>query len=471
MSPRSPIGEAQLDELLNTFFLQENSREADLAAARFVLGQHYNVTIDPGKERALLERLNKSGGSAGRIFLVIAVIGLLAIASFFIFHENRAESKAAGGNSGEAPSSSVSVPDSSGGPVAQTAADPGRNEPFIYSPASQKFSPWADPAYAPADALPPPAPPPAATIFSETEFAAYERLKFAVLEKILGIDEKLYTRVEEGKVKYAGRSLEVDAFVIRNYAITNREYKAFLADLVKSGRTNEYGIAAVRSEGWSDYRCHTLAEDYFSDKRYDDFPVVNISREAAQLYCSWLEKQLNDLAKAKNPKARTLKVRLPYDHEWIYAAKAGYAEIPDCAGYNTIYDPREGLVDRAFLRRIAQVKKMDKSSATPMDALFALNRYGMSEEEVLNIFEQGLRFRPADTLYPSGIASISKAAHVSEMIRDLSGKPIVMGSCWKSKEVYQQMLEGFSKRSGSPHVGFRVVITGADKGSYKNPFW
>ena len=37
-------------------------------------------------------------------------------------------------------------------------------------------------------------------------------------------------------------------------------------------------------------------------------------------------------------KTKSLKIRLPYDEEWIFAALEGYAKIAFEKGYNTIYD-------------------------------------------------------------------------------------------------------------------------------------
>lgn len=472
MNLREPLGEEQLDALLNTFFLQENGSEADLAAAQFVLAQEYAVPIDPKKERELLARLNRKTGRGGARWLFLLLLPALAVSAYlFFFQHNRAERGISAGGKQEEQHPNVTSADSAGTPAAPVEKPKAPLHFFPVAAAPPVLQPGNTSADFGAGPVVPPDAAPAAPLFTEAELVAYGKLKTALLDMILGIDERLFTRVEEGKVKYAGRTQLVDAFVIRNYAITNREYTTFLADLVKNGRKEELAAAMVHSEGWSDYQCAKLAAEYAHDERYADFPVVNISREGAVLYCSWLEKELNAFAKAKNPKARTLNVRLPYDYEWIYAARTGYAEVPDCMGYNTIYDPREGLVDKSFLRRIAQVKKMDQSSATPMDALFALNRYGMSESEVLRIFDQGIRYRTADTLYTANVAAYNKAGHVSELIQDPAGKPVVMGACWKTKADYQAMLDAFNKRGGSPYVGFRVVITGGDKGSYKNPFW
>ncbi|MGZ4035580.1 MAG: hypothetical protein ACXVP4_12000, partial [Bacteroidia bacterium] len=73
--------------------------------------------------------------------------------------------------------------------------------------------------------------------------------------------------------------------------------------------------------------------------------------------------------------------------------------------------------------------------------------------------------------YPLGIEACSEAGHVSEIVQDLDNNTKVMGCCWKSKEDYLKMLAFFDQNKASPFVGFRLVITNKEKGTYKNPFW
>ena len=48
------IDEKNLDELLNSLFIEENSIKADENSARFILEQDYDVQIDADKEKNLL---------------------------------------------------------------------------------------------------------------------------------------------------------------------------------------------------------------------------------------------------------------------------------------------------------------------------------------------------------------------------------------------------------------------------------
>ena len=57
-----------------------------------------------------------------------------------------------------------------------------------------------------------------------------------------------------------------------------------------------------------------MKDSYFSDKHYNDYPVVNITPEGAELYCKWL----SNITQSNNGK---IVARLPYENEWIKAAK------------------------------------------------------------------------------------------------------------------------------------------------------
>lgn len=467
------VTEDQLDLLLNDLFCSNEISSSDAGIAQLVLAQEYDAVMAPARERELLQRLGKKPkGGKGWKFLPVVIIPLIVVFAWFMLYEpkkkpahvpvievlpreNNAQTQTA--------QPVMTQPAAALPPVRRTDQAPAAQP--IFSPFENTPLPVVLPGASPAP-LPPVQP-------VQANYAEYLELKPALLKHIIGIDEKLYTRVEEGQVSYRGQNKSVDAFVIRNYAITNREYKIFLADLQQSGRTADYAVAAVQPGLWQSYQCPQLASTYFTDPRYDDFPVVNISPAAVLLYCSWLETQLRTVMVAKKSQSRKLQVRLPYDYEWIHSARVGYADIPDCGGYNTIYDPRDSLVGRSFVRRMVQVKKQDHRKPTPLDQLFAINRYGLSENEILKIYNSGLALLSdsAMAIVPGSMATGNKTGHVSEIIRNADEQLMVMGSCWSSKQVYQQMLDGFRQNNGSPFVGFRVVICNADKGSFKKPFW
>jgi formylglycine-generating enzyme required for sulfatase activity len=59
--------------------------------------------------------------------------------------------------------------------------------------------------------------------------------------------------------------------------------------------------------------------DYFTNKKYNNYPVVGISQNQAAYYCMW--KTMLELTKLKKDSNLTIHdYRLPSDAEWAYAA-------------------------------------------------------------------------------------------------------------------------------------------------------
>lgn len=118
-------------------------------------------------------------------------------------------------------------------------------------------------------------------------------------------------------------------YYIQSTEVSVLEYRTFLYDLLMQGQKERYLLAKPNEKAWKqlDQDFGTkVAEHYFSDPAYDDFPMNCISREAAQLYCTWLNEELNKwkVAKGKtnNPNFKWI-LRLPTEQEWTAAASGG----------------------------------------------------------------------------------------------------------------------------------------------------
>jgi hypothetical protein len=488
MTDRKNIDEHNFDELLNKLFLEEYAEISNENIAQFVFQQTYDVKIDARKEKELLDKLKGKPKGPGSYFnlMIIATVAIIAGAGILLYNEydhpysdhsqkNEIESNTVA-RVGDLPKP-VSIGSSPKLPVADSSSSLKRKDGTdedLNAPLQPNFSSSDVSVYFPQSGVGSRS---AAAFFkpTEQEMELYSKVKNKMLEKLLHLDKDTYASIEEGEIQYRGNALTLYPYVLRNQAITNLEYKVFLADLLKSGKTDEFKKAIIRSETWVNYKDNILATTYFFDEKYNDFPVVNVSPLAAFLFCDWLEKEINQFSQQVNSQAASLKVRLPFDSEWIYATRRGYVHIPDCDGYNTIYDMQEGIVDMSYLKRIELIKRKEKSRRTAIDDLFSTNRYGMNEDQTLKIFEQALNYKSklvTDSLYPNRMDVYSKAAHVSEITLDQeTGNVLIVGSCWKSKQEYTEMLKEFRKTAASPFVGFRVVIVTDNKASYKDPFW
>jgi len=137
---------------------------------------------------------------------------------------------------------------------------------------------------------------------------------------------KGYVFVPMGTLITNGKTVSCQAFYIKKTEVTNEEYKIFLNDLKKQGKMDEYKIAYPDSTKWlnSNAYMQPYVDFYFTHPAYDKYPVVNISRQGAKLYCKWLTEKVNSKLKNKNKYINDF--RLPSPEEWMIAAKGGHVD-------------------------------------------------------------------------------------------------------------------------------------------------
>ncbi|MBL4708769.1 MAG: SUMF1/EgtB/PvdO family nonheme iron enzyme [Flavobacteriales bacterium] len=129
--------------------------------------------------------------------------------------------------------------------------------------------------------------------------------------------EKVYTK------KYSKNADPY--FLMKQTEVSNIQYKTFLFDLLIQNRKEDFLLAKPDQTQWRktdpEYAAYMEA-NYFSNKIYDEHPVVNVSRKGAEMYCEWLSDEINQ-SQTKKLKEKKLRVRLPSAEEWVHAALAG----------------------------------------------------------------------------------------------------------------------------------------------------
>lgn len=483
------INDDDLNELLRKSFLEDNAGKFNDDISKVVFSQNYDVKIDPEKEKNLMNRFSGKAvigkGLINGIIISVTIV-VAGIITFLVYHSNTQskENKNTNTNKEQTINNSGNsnlnteqhevlsyfAQESSEKKKKNVEISPEVNEAirsFITLPVTNPVSlrKQADANDTTQKEL---------FVLNPKLIQRYWKIKQMMMDELLNKDKKLYQFVPDGSISYKGNQTGVTAFTIRNCVVTNLEYRTFLIDLLIQNRKSDYDKAKVKSEIWNNYKYTKLAAEYFKVKEYNDFPVVNISQEGAELFCLWLEQETKKYAKAIKKDFKEFKLRLPYDAEWMVLAKYGYASLPDNAGYLTVFDINEGYIDKSLERRIQSLQKRYKVKEA-VDEYYAINRYGMTENEVLNIFNKGLELRsaePYDTIYPERMKDYTLIGHVSEMISEKeSGKQIVFGTCWKDKEEFSTMLQSFNKYSGSPFVGMRIVVMYENAPEYKTPIW
>ena len=82
-----------------------------------------------------------------------------------------------------------------------------------------------------------------------------------------------------------------DSIFYSKYEVTNIQYKSFLKS-VMDGDSSNYSELKINNLGWiEEYRFSfnkPMARNYHAHIAFDNYPVVNISFDAALKYCDWL---------------------------------------------------------------------------------------------------------------------------------------------------------------------------------------
>jgi sulfatase modifying factor 1 len=123
-----------------------------------------------------------------------------------------------------------------------------------------------------------------------------------------------------------------DTLYASKYEVSNMLYLAFEKSLQEANKTELLNVSQVDTANWplSFTQNEPFLEFYYRNPAYKEFPVVNISWEAANLFCQWLTDEYNAA-----PKKMFKKVlfRLPTESEWELAARGGTTGIPYPWGY------------------------------------------------------------------------------------------------------------------------------------------
>lgn len=481
MSDKKPINEQELNELLRALYLQASGgRHAK--DAQLVFDSDYDVAVDAGKEAALIKKLQRRGGGFNGLHYMVLFVVLAALIAVLwnVFPARLAIEAKAKEQPATGQPAAVALPvHKDPGLVRATKPMPAAAPDTFGRPPAMAGFLGADSAAAarhqPEPARQAPPAEPSIPVLTATDRVKYMRLKEQIIALLVKRDKGLYTHVPANKINYAGKETVLAPFNLRNVGITNLEYKTFLADLLIQERDADYLTAQVNYHNWAAQGYNRLGASYFTDDAYNDFPVVNISAAAARLFCKWLEAETAAYITTHKLKARQLLVRLPSAEEWIGAAREGYAKIAFEKGYNTIYDLSEGLVDRSFVSRAELVRKRVKR-VDSLYSFFTVNRYGWTEQDMLDFFNKGLRYYKTslvtDTIDVERMKVLGKTGRVSEIVfQSNSGRLWLPGLSWESKESYLQLEKEFNVSGTSPFVGFRVVVVNPGDPEYKDPFW
>lgn len=285
-------------------------------------------------------------------------------------------------------------------------------------------------------------------VLNEEQRADNEKQKAKMLKQLYKKDKKYYVFIPKGSFTVDGKSTTVLSFWMRNTEITVLEYRTFLFDLLIQDRKNEFLKAKPDQQLWNKipgYENATapqMVENYFSHPAYDDYPVNNISREGAELFCKWLTLELDKVFGGKN-QTQTPDVRIPTEYEWMYAAYGGHRE-------QNLYPWNTNSLLKDEKCYLANFKPMVPDSTGKMVNSFFI--------------DGGFYTVKADSYEPNDFGLYNMSGNVAEMVvldKDLK-TPAVKGGSWLDNAdqlAIRAKAQNIGQTEGAVNIGFRTVIS------------
>ena len=230
-----------------------------------------------------------------------------------------------------------------------------------------------------------------------------------------------------------------DKLLAGKYEVSNQLYNAFVNDVNK---TNLLPLSNLWTETVKYGRLYQ--SNYTTHPLFENYPVVNISKENARAFCKWLTEKY---AHFSNRKYKQIEFRLPTEKEW----ESMFDIQTNDGKHKRIY--KQGLI-------IISSKGEHICNYSPLEEKWILNRgYDLDSTVTEEMFLEAstkdgyLYTAPVDSYIPyNGLYNL--CGNVAEMISD---EDITKGGSWQSR-IFSLQLENKETYSGpSPKVGFRFV--------------
>lgn len=235
---------------------------------------------------------------------------------------------------------------------------------------------------------------------------------------------------------------EFSGFFISTTEVSNLQYNKFFKSIDKNSAN--FQTAKRDSMKWKEHLAFYKGwiKHYSTNSKFDKYPVVNISHDAALLYCEWLTKTHNN----QFPENK-MTFSLPTRKEWITAAKAGKNDANYPWGYDLLTNEKgENMANYHY----------------PMNELMSYNKKTKSFEPVtakikypLNrVSENATITAPVYAYWPNKYGLYQMSGNVAEMILE---EGVAMGGGWLSGGYDIRTTSEETYEEADPTIGFRVI--------------
>lgn len=236
-----------------------------------------------------------------------------------------------------------------------------------------------------------------------------------------------------------------DSLYAGKFEVSNLLYRYFGKDIINENKKDLLKNIQIDSLNWRDKLEYNepMVEYYFRHPAYQNYPVVNISYDAANLFCKWLTDKYNS-----NPKRKFKKVlfRLPTEKEWEKAATGSF----DFSAYPWgpyLYQNGHFMCN---FRRIGDecVKYDSLSKSYQIDFDCGHNGIG-------SLLDAADLTAPVSSYFPNSYGLYNVCGNVAEMVQE---KGISCGGGWKSPGADVRTKSRGHYTKSATDLGFRYFM-------------
>lgn len=247
-------------------------------------------------------------------------------------------------------------------------------------------------------------------------------------------------------IEYEGGMVSLQSFMISQTEITNAAYALFLNDLLAQNEVEKHEIAKVNSSLWEEYGIKGYAEEYFTNEAFKNYPVVNITKEGAELYCEWLTEKYNSLV----PDEEKLIFRLPLKVEWQRTAQGLSKLNPSYSWGSSFLTNSRGEFLANFQRFGDESISRDENGQLIIRSDVESQWYENGQPHFLEVTA------PVNSYYPNSLGVYNLNGNVAELLGDANE---VIGGSWMDSgyDIRNESVRAYT--GASPTIGFRVAAT------------
>lgn len=295
-------------------------------------------------------------------------------------------------------------------------------------------------------------------VLSKDQIKENEKQKTKMLKALAKLKSDDYVFIPAGNMLYEDKTVAFQAFYMQTTEVSNLEYRTFLNDLIIQKRFEDYEIAKVDSTQWVEKYgkgMETMKNMYFSHPAFNNYPICNISRAGAELYCAWLQEEFKKEYEFKNQERYENLIRIPSRAEWCYAASNGKDNQVYPWGTDSITNSKgESLANKQSIPILDSIKSKPTNSTDNPNILSGV----FLNNIVKGIPQTIYKFRQTS----NGIYNLS--GNIAEMVyEDYNSKERsgTAGGSWESN-AEEIKIFGPDPYAGitTPHpaIGFRICF-------------